>query len=60
MAADKIEPVSDTPPRVARPRGRPRKNADFVPTDGHGRGHRGLSVHGYNPKIDAASGCSAG
>src|SRR5882757_7600917 len=44
MAADKIEPVSDTPPRVARPRGRPRKNADFVPTDGHGRGHRGLTV----------------
>src|SRR5260370_35567886 len=33
MSADKIGLMPDTSPRVARPRGRPRKDAAFAPTD---------------------------
>jgi len=49
MAADKIELMSDTSPRVARPRGRPRKDAEFAPTDKvMAAAIEAFSVHGYN------------
>jgi AcrR family transcriptional regulator len=49
MRADKIELMSDTSPRVARPRGRPRKDADFAPTDKvMAAAIEAFSVHGYN------------
>jgi TetR/AcrR family transcriptional regulator len=49
MGADKIELMPDTSPRVARPRGRPRKDADFAPTDKvMAAAIEAFSVHGYN------------
>jgi AcrR family transcriptional regulator len=41
--------MSDTPPRVARPRGRPRKDAQLAPTDEvMASAIDAFSVHGYN------------
>src|ERR1700710_1630504 len=49
MGADKIELMPDTSPRVARPRGRPRKDAEFAPTDEvMAAAIEAFSVHGYN------------
>jgi TetR/AcrR family transcriptional regulator len=49
MGADKIELMPDTSPRVARPRGRPRKDADFAPTDKvMAAAIEAFSVYGYN------------
>src|SRR3981189_2565565 len=49
MGADKIGLMPDTSPRVARPRGRPRKDAEFAPTDKvMAAAIEAFSVHGYN------------
>jgi TetR/AcrR family transcriptional regulator len=41
--------MADTSPRVARPRGRPRKDAEFAPTDKvMAAAIEACSVHGYN------------
>src|SRR5712672_2437269 len=49
IGADKIVPMPDTSPRVARPRGRPRKDAEFAPTDKvMAAAIEAFSVHGYN------------
>jgi TetR/AcrR family transcriptional regulator len=41
--------MPDAPPRVARPRGRPRKDAEFAPTDKvMAAAIEAFSVHGYN------------
>jgi TetR/AcrR family transcriptional regulator len=49
IGADKIGPMPDTSPRVARPRGRPRKDAEFAPTDKvMAAAIEAFSVHGYN------------
>src|SRR5882724_11185208 len=49
MGADRIGLMPDTSPRVARPRGRPRKDAEFAPTDKvMATAIEAFSVHGYN------------
>jgi TetR/AcrR family transcriptional regulator len=49
MGADKIDLMPDTSPRVARQRGRPRKDAEFAPTDKvMAAAIDAFSVHGYN------------
>jgi AcrR family transcriptional regulator len=49
IGADKIGLMPDTSPRVARPRGRPRKDAEFAPTDKvMAAAIEAFSVHGYN------------
>src|SRR6202022_1666929 len=49
MGADTMPLMPGTPPPVARPRGRPRKDAEFAPTDKvMAAAIEAFSVHGYN------------
>jgi TetR/AcrR family transcriptional regulator len=49
MGADKIGLMPDASPRVTRPRGRPRKDAEFAPADTvMAAAIEAFSVHGYN------------
>jgi TetR/AcrR family transcriptional regulator len=49
MGGDKMTPMPDASPRVTRPRGRPRKDAEFAPTATvMAAAIEAFSVHGYN------------